>query len=84
MAINQVAWGHCCAKPTWLYFVAVDHAAIVSGIRRGGRPTHRVTSGPRGPRLPSATKIKRRLTPPALAHWLVELAATASRVWGAA
>lgn len=78
-AVRQVAWGHCCEKPTWLYVVGVPAEVVVAGIRTGGVATHRVTSGPRGPRLPSATHLKRRLTPPAFAEWLVSLAAQARR-----
>lgn len=75
--VDQVAWGHCCAKPTWLYVVGVPLATVLAGVRTGGTPTHRVTSGPRGPRLPTATKLKRRLSPPLFAAWLVELARAA-------
>lgn len=75
-ALRQVSWGHSCEKPTWLYVVGVDPKLVISGLRRGGAATHRVTSGPRGPQLPTASHIKRRLTPPAFARWLVELAAT--------
>lgn len=70
--VNQVAWGHCCEKPTWLYFVGVP---VVPCIRTGGVATHRVTSGPRGPTLPSASKKRRIHSPPAFAEWLVSLAA---------
>lgn len=75
--VRQVAWGHCCEKPTWLYFVGVDPVRVDGGMRYGGTATHRVTSGPRGPVLPSASALRRRLTPPAFAEWLVELAASA-------
>lgn len=75
--VDQVSWGHCCRKPTWLYVVGVPISEVVAGIRVGGTVTHRVTSGPRGPVLPTATKLKRRLTPPDFAAWLVKLARTA-------
>ncbi len=73
-AVRQVAWGHCCEKPTWLYVVGVDHRQIVSNIRTGGVPTHRVTSGPRGPQLPSASKARRIHTPPAFVDFLISIA----------
>lgn len=75
--VEQVAWGHACRKPTWLYVVGVDAALVERGIRTGGTPTHRITSGPRGPQLPSATKKVARRTPLAFAAWLLELAASA-------
>lgn len=76
-AVRQVAWGHCCEKPTWLYVVGIAPERVLAGVRTGGTPTHRVTSGPRGPQLPTATKLGRRLTPPAFAQWLVDLTAHA-------
>lgn len=78
-AVNQVAWGHPCPKPTWLYTVGVAPRVVVDGIRSGGTPTHRITSGPRYHERPSASRRLRRLTPPAFAAWLVELAASARR-----
>lgn len=77
--VRQVAWGHCCEKPTWLYVVGVAPDRVVCGIRGGGVATHRVTSGPRGPRLPTATKLKRRCTPQPFADWLVSLAREATQ-----
>lgn len=72
--VRQVAWGHCCVKPTWLYVVGVPTELVLAGMRTGGVATHRVTSGPRGPRLPSANKRIASLTTPAFAAWMVELA----------
>jgi hypothetical protein len=74
IAVHQVAWGHSCAKPTWLYLVGVPRAIAEAGIRTGGVETHRVTNGPRGKRLPKATAAKARGTPKAFAEWLVSLA----------
>jgi hypothetical protein len=78
--VRQVAWGNVCEKPTWLYFVGVPRSLVLRGIRTGGRPTHRVTSGPRGPQLPTAHKSLRSRTPVAFAEWLVELAAQAAPI----
>lgn len=75
--VAQCDWGHPARKRTWLYVVGVDWRQVVPGIRTGGTATHRVTSGPRGPQLPTATKKKRIHTPPAFARWLVELAQAA-------
>lgn len=77
-AVRQVSWGHCCVKPTWLYIVGVPASAVAGGLRTGGVATHRVTSGPRGPRLPTATKERRRMSPPLFAEWLVSLARSAA------
>lgn len=77
--VRQVAWGHKCAKPTWLYVVGIDPALVRAGIRTGGIATHRITSGPGGPQLPSATKKVRRQTPIAFAMWLIELAKAARK-----
>ncbi len=76
--VRQVAWGHCCEKPTWLYVVNVPARLVVDGLRTGGVATHRVTSGPRGPQLPTATKLKRIHTPPLFAEYLVRLARSTS------
>ncbi len=76
--VRQVAWGHTCAKPTWLYVVGVDHELVVAGIRTGGRISRRVTSGPRMAPVPSASRKMRLLTPPDFARWLIALAATAT------
>lgn len=72
--VCQVAWGHQCKKPTWLYVVGVPDALVRAGIRTGGKPTHRVTSGPRGPKLPSLDKGLVSLSPWRFAAWLVRLA----------
>lgn len=77
--VTQVSWGHQCTKPTWLYVVGVPHELVLAGIRTGGRPTHRVTSGPRGPQLPSLSKTKVHLTPWRFAVWLVSLARATRR-----
>lgn len=74
--VDQCAWGHSCRKPTWLYVVGVEPRQVLAGLRTGGTPTHRVTSGPRGPVLPSAHAAMRRRTPIAFAEWLISLASS--------
>lgn len=75
IAVRQVAWGHCCAKPTWLYLVGIPMEVAQAGIRTGDEETHRVTNGSRGKtHLPRATAFEARGTPPAFAEWLVFLA----------
>lgn len=77
--VRQVAWGHACVKPTWLYVVGVPFEQVILGIRHGGVPTHRVANS-RGDnrRLLAASAQIRRRTPTAFAEWLVSLAAHAS------
>lgn len=73
--VNQVAWGHPCIKPTWLYVVGVSHELVLSGIRTGGAATHIVCTGPGFHNsLPVASKLQKRLSPVSFAEWLVELA----------
>lgn len=75
-AVSQSPWGHRCEKPTWIYVVRVPDAIVRAGILSGGVATHRVTNGPRGPQLPRVGALEARLSPPAFASWLVELAGT--------
>jgi hypothetical protein len=85
LEVRQVAWGHCCAKPTWLYVVGVPPEIARAGVRTGGVETHRVTNGSRGKtHLPRCTALQARLSPPAFAVWLVSLALWAAHGRGLA
>lgn len=79
--LNQVSWGHKCAKATWLYVVGVPPEVVSAGLRTGGTPTHVVTSSRRQNRdtkLPELTvKWERAITPREFAMWLVDLASKA-------
>lgn len=76
--VNQVDWGHACAKPTWLYLVGVRLARHPR--MPPGTPTHGIwygdfeRAGRAGPRLKGASKEIRRRTPPAFADFLVGVA----------
>lgn len=76
--VEQVAWGHPCVKPTWLYLVRAefDFAGFCKPKRE---PTHCVCTGPRQlKRLPVASKPMKRRTPPLFAEWLISLARSAA------
>jgi hypothetical protein len=82
--VEQVSWGHVARKRTWLYFVGIEWALVMSTLRTGGTPTHWVSGGRRHNRkgsggfAPPGIKIcsaqQRNRTPPAFAEWLVSLA----------
>lgn len=85
--IEQVRWGHPARKRTWLYLVRVPRPDP-STFPPPREPTHWVSGG-RNPNrkgsggiVPPGIKVcsaqQRRITPPALAAWLVELARQAA------
>ena len=77
--VRQVAWGHSCEKPTWLYIVGIEPELVLAGIRTEGTSTKRITNGPRGDDgVGRATKGEILHTPIAFAEWLVSLARTAT------
>lgn len=75
--VEQVAWGHCCRKPTLLYFVRCDPVFVATTLRTGGKHTHAISSKRRRRELLAPSAAMRRRTPPAFARWLVDMAATA-------
>lgn len=78
VVVNQVEWGHACAKPTWLY--VVGNTPTIAPPFPGRHPTHGIwygdfaRSGHAGPRLLGASKEIRRRTPRLFAEWLVKIA----------
>ncbi len=86
IAVNQVDYGHCARKPTWLYIVGSRN---VGPIPPRGTPTHWV-GGSRGhgrsrqgAHIPAGIKAcsaeQRRRTPKAFAEYLLSLAGACSR-----
>lgn len=78
--VNQMAWGHVCAKRTWLYAVNVPPAIVFDGVREGGRATAVVASSLRvhERELRAATVDERIHSPIEFAEWLVSLARAAA------
>jgi len=72
--VDQVHWGHRAQKRTWLYIVGCKPSDIK--LRNGGVATHVVTTSRRsdGTALPECTQLERRLTPPAFAEFLLDIA----------
>lgn len=81
--VEQVDWGHCCVKPTWLYIVGRTDSIIREQLaaRAGqGVATHCVCTGPRQlRRLPVASKKMKMLTPEPFARLLVDIARNVMR-----
>ena len=80
--LNQCDWGHVARKSTWLYAVGCDQQWIDRRLRerRGsGAPTHHVSRDANRARrngytLKRTTDAQNKLTPNALAEFLVECA----------
>jgi hypothetical protein len=68
LAIEQWHWGHDSVKPTWIYVVGVDPQDVPPMPYRD--PSER----PASDAFWGLDALERRLSPPALAVWLVELA----------
>jgi hypothetical protein len=75
LAVDQCAWGHRARKVTWLYIVGV-HPSSVQPLT-GGTPTHVVTTSKKTARLLKMSSLEARLSPPAFAAWLVDIARAA-------
>lgn len=76
LPIHQHWWGHRAEKATLLYIVGCDPANVPPLPYRMDEPTHVVQSRKRTGYRPHITKAEREHTPPELAKWLVELAAS--------
>lgn len=75
--VHQVAWGHSCDKPTWLYVVGVPREEVARLIVETRdltkKPTHKVRNRTAG-NLLQASREARSRTPPAFADLLLDLA----------
>jgi hypothetical protein len=78
LPIHQHHFGHRAEKKTFLYIVGCDPASIPPLPYRMDEPTHVVQTTKRNGGRPHITKAEREHTPPELALWLVELAASCS------
>jgi hypothetical protein len=90
--VRQVDWGHVARKRTWIYCVGVD-PALAAYRPEPREPTHWITGGrgrtaerghtpvPAGMRI--CSEQQRRRTPPAFAAWLIAMAESVPRRWGA-
>ena len=77
LQVNQTRWGHPCLKPTWLYIRGVSPADIPD-LPAEQPATHCMVRLRRNSHeLPELPKLKRHITPPAMARWLVALAGKA-------
>ena len=77
LAVDQCAWGHRARKRTWLYLVGANRGDAIPWDG-GPEPTHVVTTSRRGRRLTKMSSAEARLTPPAFAAWLVDIARRAA------
>lgn len=76
LPIHQHWWGHRAEKATLLYIVGCEPANVPPLPYRMDEPTHVVQSRKRTGYRPHITKAEREHTPPELAKWLAELAAS--------
>ena len=73
LGIHQYWFGHRACKPTWLYIVGCEPSATPPVPLVLGEAMH-VIGRKRPYAKPEVSKREREATPPALAHWLVEVA----------
>lgn len=76
LPVHQHWWGHRAEKKTRLYIVGCDPKYIPAMPLRIDEPTHVIGDVGRSGKgkRPEVSKAEREHTPPAFAHWLVDLA----------
>lgn len=76
LPVHQHWWGHRAEKKTRLYIVGCEPKDIPGMPLRIDEPTHVIGDVGRSGKgkRPEVSKAEREHTPPAFAHWLVELA----------
>lgn len=76
LPVHQHWWGHRAEKKTRLYIVGCEPKDIPAMPLRIDEPTHVIGDVGRSGKgkRPEVSKAEREHTPPAFAHWLVELA----------
>lgn len=75
LAAPQKWWGHQCEKASWFYIVGCAPTEIPTLPLALHEATHVIQSRKRTDYRPHVSKADRERTPPALATWLIELAA---------
>lgn len=75
LAAPQKWWGHRAEKASWFYVVGCGPLDIPPLPLVLGEAAYVVQTNKRGPHRPHITRKEREATPPALARWLVNLAA---------
>lgn len=75
LAAPQKWWGHKCEKASWFYIVGCSPRNIPRMPYAMHEATHVVDTSSRTTNKPRISHADRERTPPALAAWLLELAA---------
>ena len=70
--VDQVEWGHCARKRTWLYLVGVR--VVPPPPFPGRQPTHWIGGGAIPPGVRACSSQQRRRTPIEFARFLITLA----------
>lgn len=79
LPIHQHHFGHRAEKKTFLYIVGASPSELPRIPYVMSEPTHVIQSNGRHNNRPHTTKAEREHTPPQLARWLLDLAATIQR-----
>lgn len=79
IVIDQLWFGHCATKRTWLYVFGVQRSGLPPIPFSLEYPTRSISTRQRAPkRLPELSRAGREATPPRLAEWLCAVAREAN------